>query len=453
MPSDGATAPATAADAGGGPAHRLLTRLLDVRPQEIALLAWAWLDVLAVMSAYYVIRPIRDTMGIEGGVENLQWLFTGTLLVMLAINPAYAALVRVLPRQKFIACAYLFFIANLAVFAWLLHVASGSQLVWVGRAFFIWVSVFNLFVVSVFWALMVDVFDSTQAKRLFGFLAAGATIGAIFGSSITASLAKDVAHAWLLLTSAALLLVAILCVRKLARLTAALQRPAGSADPTQDIREAPIGGTILAGITHTLRSPYLLNISLYILLYTITSTFLYFQQAAIVRDHFPDRATRTAFFAGVDLAVNILTLLVQLFVTGRFLRAFGVGMTAAVLPFLTLVGFGVLAAAPTLGVLVAVQVLRRVGNFGLARPTREVLFTVVSREDKYKAKSMIDTVVYRAGDQVGSWSFALLAMLGLGTAGVALVALPVSALWVGNALWLGRRQKAMATTVRPGSTA
>ena len=156
MPSDGATAPATAADAGGGPAHRLLTRLLDVRPQEIALLAWAWLYVLAVMSAYYVIRPIRDTMGIEGGVENLQWLFTGTLLVMLAINPAYAALVRVLPRQKFIACAYLFFIANLAVFAWLLHVASGSQLVWVGRAFFIWVSVFNLFVGAVVWALMVE---------------------------------------------------------------------------------------------------------------------------------------------------------------------------------------------------------------------------------------------------------------------------------------------------------
>jgi AAA family ATP:ADP antiporter len=430
-------------DRDPGLVHRVLTRLLDVRPHEVALLGWAWLYVLAVMSSYYVIRPIRDTMGIEGGVENLQWLFTGTLLAMLAINPAYAALVRLLPRQKFIAGAYLFFIANLAVFAWLLHVAKGEQLVWVGRAFFIWVSVFNLFVVSVFWALMVDVFDSAQAKRLFGFLAAGATIGAILGSSITASLVTGVGDTWLLLASAALLLVAIGCVRRLSRLTTALQRAPGAAVATRE--EAPIGGSVLAGITHTLRSPYLLNIGLYILLYAITSTFLYFQQAAIVRDYFPDRASRTGFFAGVDLAVNTLTLLVQLFVTGRFLRRFGVGVTAAVLPFLTLVGFGILAIAPTLAVLVAVQVLRRVGNFGLARPTREVLFTVVSREDKYKAKSVIDTVVYRAGDQAGSWSYAVLAMAGLGTAGVALVALPISALWLGNALWLGRRQKAMAS--------
>jgi ATP:ADP antiporter, AAA family len=440
-----------AGDGRDGLVRRLLTRLLDVRPHEIAMLAWAWLYVLSVMSAYYVIRPIRDTMGIEGGVENLQWLFTGTLLAMLAINPAYSALVRVLPRQKFIAIAYLFFVGNLALFAWLMHTASGSQLVWVGRAFFIWVSVFNLFVVSVFWALMVDVFDTEQAKRLFGFLAAGATIGAILGSSITASLVAGVGHTWLLLASAVLLLVAILCVRRLARLTTALRRPtapdaaAGPAPAArQDPAEVPIGGSVLAGITHTLRSPYLLGISLYILLYTITSTFLYFQQAAIVRDYFPDRAARTTFFAGIDLAVNVLTLLVQLFVTGRFLRAFGVGVTAAVLPFCTLLGFGVLAAAPTLAVLVVVQVLRRVGNFGLARPTREVLFTVVPREDKYKAKSMIDTVVYRAGDQVGSWSFALLAMAGLGTAGVALVALPVSAIWLGNALWLGRRQKTLA---------
>ena len=454
MPSDGAAPGQAARDERGGRAllvERLFTRLLDVRPREVALLAWAWLYVLAVMSAYYVIRPIRDTMGIEGGVENLQWLFTGTLLAMLAINPAYSALVRVLPRQQFIAAAYLFFVANLGVFAWLMHHASGSELVWVGRAFFIWVSVFNLFVVSVFWALMVDVFDSGQAKRLFGFLAAGATVGAILGSSITASLVKGVGHAWLLLASALLLLVAILCVRRLSRLTAALRQPGsgvaarGAGDPA----EVPIGGSVLAGITHTLRSPYLLGISLYILLYTITSTFLYFQQAAIVRDYFPDRASRTTFFAGVDLAVNVLTLLVQLLVTGRFLRTFGVGVAAAVLPFCTLLGFGVLAAAPTLAVLVVVQVLRRVGNFGLAKPTREVLFTVVPREDKYKAKSMIDTVVYRAGDQAGSWSYALLGMAGLGTAGVAVAALPVAALWLANAWWLGRRhdrqQQATAT--------
>ena len=441
-------APDPAAGGFSGSSRRWLHRVIDVRGHELALLGWSWLYVLSVMSAYYVIRPIRDAMGVEGGVENLQWLFTGTLLVMLAINPAYAAIVRILPRQRFIAFAYLFFILNLAVFAVLLQVSTGEQLVWVGRAFFIWVSVFNLFVVSVFWALMVDIFDSQQGKRLFGFLAAGATIGAIVGSGLTASLSTTIGTTWLLLASAAFLLTAILSVRRLARLTSVLQRPAADAPAAQagtaQAGETPIGGTVLAGITHTVRSPYLLNISLYILLYSITSTFLYFQQAAIVRDYFPDRASRTTFFAGVDLAVNVLTLGVQLFVTSRFLRAFGVAVTAAVLPFCTLIGFGALAAAPTLAVFVAVQVVRRVGNFGLARPTRELLFTVVSREDKYKAKSVIDTVVYRAGDQAGSWSYALLGMLGAGPVGVALTALPISALWLGNALWLGRRQKRMA---------
>jgi len=450
MPSDspGIDVPGPAAGGASSPGRRWLHRAIDVRGHELALLGWSWLYVLSVMSSYYVLRPIRDAMGVEGGVENLQWLFTGTLLVMLAINPAYAAIVRILPRQRFIAFAYLFFILNLAVFAVLLQVSTGEQLVWVGRAFFIWVSVFNLFVVSVFWALMVDIFDSQQGKRLFGFLAAGATIGAIVGSGLTASLSTTIGTTWLLLASAAFLLTAILSVRRLARLTSVLQRPAADAPAAQagtaQAGETPIGGTVLAGITHTVRSPYLLNISLYILLYSITSTFLYFQQAAIVRDYFPDRASRTTFFAGVDLAVNVLTLGVQLFVTSRFLRAFGVAVTAAVLPFCTLIGFGALAAAPTLAVFVAVQVVRRVGNFGLARPTRELLFTVVSREDKYKAKSVIDTVVYRAGDQAGSWSYALLGMLGAGPVGVALTALPISALWLGNALWLGRRQKRMA---------
>jgi AAA family ATP:ADP antiporter len=421
---------------------RLARRVIDVRPHEGALLGWAWLYVLSVMSSYYVLRPIRDAMGVEGGVENLQWLFTGTLLAMIAVNPAYAALVRVMPRQRFIAVTYRFIMANLLVFAVLMHVATDGALVWVGRAFFIWVSVFNLFVVSVFWALMVDIFDSEQGKRLFGFLAAGATVGAITGSSLTASLAAGVGATWLLVASAVLLQVAITSARRLSRLGSGLPRRSAAEAP--EATEAPVGGGILAGLTHTVRSPYLLNIGLYILLYTITSTFLYFQQAAIVRDHFPDRASRTAFFASVDLAVNVLTLGVQLFVTSRFLKAFGVAATAATLPFVTLAGFGVLAAAPTLAVLVAVQVLRRVGNFGLARPTREILFTVVPREDKYKAKSVIDTVVYRAGDQVGSWSYAALGLLGAGPAGVALAALPLSLAWLVNALWLGRRQRVLA---------
>ncbi len=429
--------------AAPGPLLRFARRAIDIHAHEAALLGWAWLYVLSVMSSYYVLRPIRDAMGVEGGVENLQWLFTGTLLAMIAVNPAYAALVRTMPRQRFIAVAYRFFIANILVFAVLMHLADDTAMVWVGRAFFIWVSVFNLFVVSVFWALMVDIFDSEQGKRLFGFLAAGATVGAITGSSLTASLASGVDTTWLLVASAALLQVAIVSARRLSHLGGA---PHASTSPGTNAapEQAPIGGGVLSGITHTLRSPYLLNISLYILLFTITSTFLYFQQAAIVRDYFPDRSSRTTFFASVDLMVNVLTLAVQLFVTSRVLKIFGVAVTAAILPAITMLGFVALAAAPTLAVLVAVQVLRRVGNFGLARPTRELFFTVVSREDKYKAKSLIDTVVYRAGDQLGSWSYAALGMLGAGPIGVAMAAIPLSIAWLVNALWLGRRQRILA---------
>jgi AAA family ATP:ADP antiporter len=291
-------------------------------------------------------------------------------------------------------------------------------------------------VVSVFWALMVDVFDSEQGKRLFGFLAAGATVGAIAGSALTASLVRELGATTLFLTSIVLLEVAVFAVRRLSQLADTLHHKAAT-------REAPIGGSVLAGISHTLRSPYLLNVCLFLILFTVTSTFLYFQQATIARDYFPDRASRTAFFAQVDVLVNVLTLCIQLFFTARILRRFGVALTLGILPLFTLLGFAALAAAPAIAVLVAFQVLRRAANFALARPTRELLYTVIPREDKYKAKSFIDTVVYRAGDQVGSWSYLLLSAMGLGIAGVAVVAVPLSALWLLNSLWLGRRCKAL----------
>lgn len=406
-------------------------RPFEVKPEERRALGWSLLYVFAVLSAYYVLRPIRDEMGVQGGVENLPWLFTGTLLGMIAINPLFAALVKRLPRARFIAWSYRFFSLNLALFATAFFFSSETQDIWLGRAFFIWLSVFNLFVVSVFWALMVDVFDSGQGKRLFGFLAAGATLGAIAGSAITASLVREVGATTLFFASIVLLEVAVFAVGRL------------SINPRQG-EDAPIGGGVLAGISHTFRSPYLLNVCLFLLLFTVTSTFLYFQQATIARDYFTDRASRTAFFAQVDLLVNVLTLCVQLFFTARILRRFGVALTLGILPLFTMLGFAALAVAPVIAALVAFQVLRRAANFALARPTRELLYTVLPREDKYKAKSFIDTVVYRAGDQVGSWSYLLLSAMGLGIAGVALVAVPLSALWLANSLWLGRRQSKMA---------
>jgi ATP:ADP antiporter, AAA family len=368
-------------------------------------------------------------------VENLQWLFTGTLLGMLAVNPPFAALVARLPRVKFIAISYRFFAANLLLFAVLLHWATTEQDVWIGRAFFIWTSVFNLFVVSVFWAMMVDVFDTDQSKRLFGVIAAGATLGGIFGSSVTASLAKQISRVYLLLVSALLLEVAVFCVRRLSRLSEALHQR-----PTATDGEAPIGGSMLAGLAHAFNSAYLINVSLYILLFAVTSTFLYFQQADIVKQSFADRGARTAFFASVDLWVNVLTLGAQLFLTGQVLRLIGVALTLALLPLVSIAGFGALALTPTVAVVVAYQVIRRAGNFAFARPTREVLFTVVPREDKYKAKSFIDTVIYRLGDQVGAWSYAGLGALGIALTGISIVAVPVSIAWLINGLWLGRTQ-------------
>jgi len=194
-------------------------------------------------------------------------------------------------------------------------------------------------------------------------------------------------------------------------------------------------------LKHALSSPYLINVAVYILLFAVTSTFLYFQQAEIARQSFTDRGARTAFFARVDLWVNVLTLGAQLFLTGRVLRLIGVALTLALLPLLSILGFGTLALAPTIAVLVAYQVIRRAGNFAFARPSREVLFTVVPREDKYKAKSFIDTVIYRLGDQVGAWSYAGLAFLGFGITGIAVAAVPLSLAWLVNGLWLGGKQK------------
>jgi len=424
--------------------RRLLARLIDVRPVEMRVLGWSWLYIFSVLFSYYILRPIRDEMGVAGGVENLPWLFTGTLLGMLVINPPFAALVARLPRVKFIAASYRFFLANLLLFALLLHVATAEQNIWIGRLFFIWISVFNLFVVSVFWALMVDVFDAEQGKRLFGFIAAGATLGGIVGSSLTASLAGQMSPTYLLLISALLLEAAVFCVARLAKLSDALQRR-----PAAQFSEGPIGGSAFSGLSHALSSSYLVNVSGFILLFAITSTFLYFQQAEIAKHSFADRGARTAFFARVDLWVNVLTLGAQLFLTGRVLRWFGVALTLAVLPLLSVIGFGALALAPTIAVVVVYQVVRRAGNFAFARPSREVLFTVVPREDKYKAKSFIDTVVYRLGDQVGAWSYAGLGMLGLGMTGIAIVAVPISLLWLLNGLWLGRRQRVFETVPEP----
>ena len=421
---------------------QIRSRVVDVKPGELRALGFAFVFNFIVLGSYYVLRPIRDEIGAAGGVENLSWMFTATLVAMLIANTLFAAIVARLSRRRFIPIAYRFFILNLVLFFVLMRTLPSAQQLWVGRAFYVWVSVFNLFVVTVFWAFMTDVFNTEQAKRLFGFISVGGTLGAILGGSATAFLVHRLGTANLLLISAVLLEGGAWCVRFF---PASFQGEHASAIAEERAgAEQPIGGTLWSGITHAARSPYLLGISAFMLLHAITATLVYFQQADITRSAIADRAARTAFFAQLDIWVNVLTIVIQIFLTGRLLKWLGVGLTLAMLPAISLAGFLAIGLMPGLGLLAFFQVLRRAMNYALSRPAREVLFTVLRREDKYKAKSFMDTFVYRAGDQIGAWSYPLLTWIGLGLTGISFVAAPLAGVWCVLSLWLGRRQVAMA---------
>jgi AAA family ATP:ADP antiporter len=412
---------------------------VDLRPGEARALVLAFVFHFAVLASYYVLRPIRDEIGAAGGLDQLSWLFTATLGAMLLANVLFSAVAARLSRRRFIPLAYRFFIATLAAFY--LAMQSPAAEAWVGRAFYVWVSVFNLFVVSVFWAFMADLFTAEQGKRLFGFIAVGGTLGAILGGALTATLVENAGAATLLIVSALLLEGAAWCVRGFPETvgapSGATVAPEGA--PTRNA-EWPLGGTFWSGIAHVFRSPYLLGICGFMLLHSVTATLVYFQQADIAGAAFTDRAARTVFFARLDIAVNVLTVLMQVFLTGRLLKWLGVGTTLALLPVVSLAGFVAMAAAPSLALLAAFQIARRAVNYAVSRPAREVLFTVLPREDKYKAKAFTDTFVYRAGDQVGAWAYPALRWLGLGVAGVSWVAAPLAAAWVALSLWLGRQQ-------------
>ena len=432
----------------------LLRRAVDVREDEVGAVGWSFVYFFLVLASYFVIRPIRDQMGVASGAENLVWLFRGSLLGMLLLHPVFTWLVARYPRRTFIAWIYRVFILTLVTFYLLFTAADATQSIWVGRIFYIWVSVFNLFVVSVFWSFMTDTYNSSQGKRLFGFIAVGGTIGAVTGSSITAVLVGLLGPINLLLVSALLLELAgrsaLAFERhegKLARVAA--EKPEFDAEraipvdvETEEKQEEVLGGGVLEGVVHVARSPYLLGLAALIALFATVSTFLYFHLIAIVEDVMAgDEVGQTRLFAVMEVVVQSLTLVTQIFLTGRILRWLGVGLALAFLPLVSLVGFGILATAPILVVVVVFQVLRRAANFAVQRPTREVLYTVVPRTDKYKAKNFNDTFVYRAADQVGAWSYTAMGWVGLGLSGLALTMLPVSAVWLLLALWLGRKHK------------
>ncbi len=422
--------------------QRALSRVVDVRAGEVRALLWSFAYFFCLLAGYYVLRPLRDEMGIAGGVRNLQWLFTATFVVMLAAVPVFGALVARLPRKRFVPLVYHFFVANIAIF-WLLLTLDVER-VHVARVFFVWISVFNLFAVSVFWSFMADLYASEQGKRLFGFIAAGGSAGALLGPSVTVALAVPLGPVNLLIIAALLLELAVLCAHRLEGAVPREAVPQSVAQSKAASPEAALGGGWLAGIALLLRSPYLAGIALWVALLSLAGTFLYFQQASIVAAASDDPAVRTRIFASIDLAIGIVTILVQFFATGRLIARFGVGAAAAALPLVFALGFVALAIAPALFVVIAFQALQRATNFALSNPAREVLFTVLEREEKYKAKNVIDIVVFRGADAGSGWLFSAMRGAGLELQVIAMASVPLAAAWLALAVTLGRAQERRA---------
>jgi len=416
-------------------------RFPAILPAERAAVAWAFLYFFAILCGYYMLRPLRDEMGIVGGVKNLSWQFTATFVVMLLAVPFYSAVVARFPRRTIIPIVYRFCALNLLAFL-VLDRAHVSE-VWVARIFFVWVSVFNLFVVSVFWSFLVDTFREEQGKRLFGAIAAGGSLGAIAGPAIAAVLVRPLGRAGLFVAAALLLEVAVFCVKRLIAWAEANRSGGFGAAP-----DRPIGGGVFAGFRLALRSPYLLAIVGMMLAYTLTSTVIYADQARIVADTIKDSATRTALFARIDLWVNVVALILQSAVTSRVIGFMGLGAALLALPFLTAGGFIGLALVPGLTTLVAVQIARRGLQYGMERPSREVLYTVVSSEEKYKAKSFIDTVVFRGGDAASIWAYDAVRSLALPTVVMTAGMLCVCAGWAATAWFASRRNATLAAMGR-----
>jgi AAA family ATP:ADP antiporter len=415
-----------------------LARAINARPHELGGALAAFATAFLMFAAYAILRPIRETMGITSGVQTLPALFWGTFAGMLLVQPVYGWLISRYRRSAFLPWVYLFFVLNILGFhAWFNAQADHT---WIARAYFVWVSIFVLFVVAVFWSLMADVFSREQAGRLFGFIAAGISSGGLFGPFLGSRLAEPIGTINLLLVSAALLaasLGAMLLVLRWHR------RSGENTAPGTD-RDAQLGGSAWAAFQQVARSPYLALIALFVFLLTWVSTFLYLEQQALVAEVFADRDARTAFFSRLDFWVQAGSLLMQLFVFGRLYRWFGFRALIVSVPVLMALGFATLALFPTFAVLVGVMVVRRVGEYSITRPSRDTLYTSVTREERYKAKSLIDTFVYRGGDATAASVHALVkSTFGLGLAGIAWCGAALAAVWAIVAWVLGTRHAAL----------
>lgn len=410
----------------------LIGRLVAVKPIELMALIASFAMLLCLFASYTMLRPVRETMGINAGVENIPYLFWGTFVAMLAVQPLYGWLTSRFRRTVFLPWVYLFFAANILLFyAWF---RIDADHVWIARAYYVWVSVFNLFVVAVFWSLMADVFTREQAGRMFGFIAAGASTGGLIGPFIAGRLAVPLGTINLLPISASLLALSLIFMWMLIRWHRRHGTTARGAEA-----DKPLGGDTLAAFKQVATSPYLLGIALFVFLLTWVSTFLYLEQQALVAKVFTSSDARTQFFSNIDFWVQALSLFMQLFVYSRLVKWFGFRALIVSIPLLMTAGYAAYALMPTFAVVVGVFVIRRVGEYAITRPCRDTLYTVVTREEKYKAKSLIDTFVYRGGDATsGTLHKALTGLLGFTSSGIGWFGAVISAAWLVLAFFLGR---------------
>lgn len=431
--------------------HAVLNRFFNVRREEVAPLGAAALYFFFVLTALMVMRPARDAIGMRGGLDSIRWLFIGTALVTLAVNPMFGWLVSRFRRMVFITATYAFFIVSLFGFYALIELAPDAVGDVSGRVFYVWFSVFNLFSTMVFWALMADRFTLEQSKRIFGVIAVGGTLGAIFGPWLASQLVEPLGTSTMLLVASVFLALAI----GAAWAVAALQpEVAGGARASAD--RAIIGGNAWAGISAVFRSPYLLGISTYVLLMTIVATFIYFTRLQMVASLADDTDARAALLAQIDFYTQVATFVLQAIVTGHLMKRFGVAIALAILPVVVALGFFGLALAGSFVMLVIFDATFRAIQRAITRPARETLFTVVTREEKYKSKAFTDTFVYRGGDVIGAWTEGLLGRLGMALVGLASVAVPLGIVWAVLGLWLGRSQQSRAgidARPRPGDQA
>lgn len=438
---------AMASSTTGKPNNDILENVFGLKRHEFVAVAWSFAYFFCVLSSYYIIRPVREEMAVGSGPNTIPYLFIGTFVAMIFATSIFGWVASRFPRRVFLPWVYLFFVSNILIF-WVVFSqfrGAGADYVWLGRIFFVWVSVFNLFVVSVFWSFMADIYTREQGRRLFGLITSGGSIGALIGGILTSSLVTTIGFEDLMGLSAALLLAAVFCVGRLKNWVH--HEHENEIEMTVE-SDKPLGGNPLAGITHLFSSRYFLGIALMSLVASLLGTALYMFRAELIGEAIQNPDARTQFFSNMNVAANALALIAQMFLVKQVVTRFGIGRSLFLFPLASIIGFAVLAFEPTLMAVAVLDVVRRGLGFGFAKPSTDMLYSVVTPEEKYKTKNAIDTAIYRGGDVVGTWAIKLMSILGLGIAGTSIVMIPVAAISAVVALWLGRDYKRKAKALK-----